>query len=584
MHSRAFLIAFALPYAAPALAQSVDVRGVDLPAELQEQLAAELPKDPAPETRFEARRQASRAAERLTGYLNSRGYFQAEVRAGVDAGPPPIPFVTVDPGGVFTLADVSIEDLDATLSPGQMAAARAGMDLALGEAITPRAVIDAEGRLVEALVKAGFAFARLEPRQVLGDRAAETVSITFRVRAGAPVILGEVRFDQGLRMRRRALEVLVPFEPGTPYSPELMDTFNSRLGATRLFSVFGARLEDMPAARAPGGATVHDVQVTLVERDRYTISAGASFASNEGVGTNAEWTRRNVTRRGDTLTVRATVAAQERSGEVTWSYPHAFGYGWDLGLTAGAGREETDAFDRENVSAAASFDIERTPRLGFTFAGANEFTRETDAVGERDLQIVSVSGAVRIDRTDVLLDPRRGWRADLRVEPGTLFGDDSANYVSTVGQASVYQPLAAEARLVAALRMRTGFVFGADQLELPTSRRFFAGGGGSARGYAFQAIGPEDETGQPLGGRGLTELSTELRWRRSNRLGFAAFLDGAAVTARDAPSLTDMRFGAGLGVRYYTAIGPLRLDLATPLDPRDGDDPVQVYISIGQAF
>ena len=564
--------------------QAVDIRGDTLASDLRERLEREVRGDQVPETRFEARRLANRAAERLGNYLNSQGFFSATVEPGVEAGPPPTAFVTVTPGPKFTLAKVEIETVGDTLPEDIQQSMRSAADLHEGTPITPDAVIEAETAIVADLRANGYAFAKAMPRQVLGDANAATISVTFKVAPGSPVLLGEVEFGDGLRMRRRALEVLVPFTAGTPYRPEHLEEFSRRLGATRLFSVFNAQLAPTPAGTTETGAAIHNVVLTLIERDRYTISAGASFSTSEGAGVDGEWTRRNFTRRGDTLTLHAVGAAQERSLGAEWRYPHAFGYGRSLELSAEAGREETDAFDRESLVAAIALDIERNPRLTYAFAATSEITRETDTQGERDLQILSVSGAARLDETDSALDPKRGWRADLRVEPGTVVGDEAANYVSAVGQASLYRPLDEDARWVAAARMRTGFVFGADTLELPTSRRFFAGGGGSARGYAFQSIGPEDETGQPLGGRGLMEAAAELRWRRSDRLGFAAFVDGASVTARDVPSFDDMRFGAGIGVRYYTVVGPIRLDIATPLSPRDGDDPVQLYISIGQAF
>lgn len=568
----------------PALAQGVDVRGEALPEGMRTELERELPETGPAETRFEARRQASRAAERLSNYLNSRGYFKAEVRPGVDAGPPPRAFVNVDTGPQFSLGAIEIDYVGQNV-PGHVdGVARAATRLVAGAPITPDEVIQAETAIIAALRDEGYAFAQVGQRQVIGDAKAATIAVTYRINPGRPVVFGAVDFGEGLRMRRRALEVLVPFKAGAPFRPDPLEEFNRRLGATRLFTVFNAQLAPTPSGTTPDGSAIHDVSLTLIERDRYTISAGASFSTSEGTGVDVEWTRRNFTRRGDVLRLHAVGAAQERSLGAEWRYPHAFGYGRTLQLSAEGGREETDAFDRESLVAAIGLDIERNPGLTYAFAATSEITRETDAQGERDLQILSVSGAARFDRTDSILDPKRGWRADLRIEPGSVIGDEAANFVSTVGQASLYQPIDGQARWIAAARMRSGLVFGADTIDLPTSRRFFAGGGGSARGYAFQSIGPEAADGTPLGGRGLLEASAELRWRRSDRLGFAAFVDGASVTSSDVPTFSDMRFGVGFGVRYYTVVGPIRLDLATPIDPRDGDDPVQLYISIGQAF
>ncbi|MEM9939472.1 MAG: BamA/TamA family outer membrane protein [Pseudomonadota bacterium] len=575
---------FVFPFSGQAQTARVDLDGSQLSDSLAEELRSALEAEPVPETRFEARRQATRAADRLANYLNSRGYFAADLTPRVDPGPPPRAWVEIDPGPRFRLGAVSIEYIGTPPDAAAEMAAQGAITELTGDLALPESVLADERAIVDQLKAAGYANAVAEPRDVIGDEEAATIDVIYKIRSGAKVRFGEVVFGAGLRTRRAYAERLIPFERGDVYAPDVLAEYNRRLGATRIYSVYAARLSDEVAALTADGDDVRDVVLTLVERDRYTVSAGASFSTDEGGGLTVEWTRRNATRRGDRLTIGVTAAVQQRGVDGEWRLPHAFGYGRTLSVTGEAGREETDAFDREGVILGAAVDIEYSPKLNFTFGAASEFIRETDTTGERDLQIFSVSGAALLDHSNDLLDPTTGWRLSARVEPGTAIGDTTSDFVSLTGQASLYQPLVASRRLVAAVRASSGVVYGAESLDLPTSRRFFAGGGGSARGFAYQSIGPEDEDGQPEGGRSLFETSAELRWRRSDTLGFAAFIDGASVSSRDAPDLSNVRYGAGFGVRYFTAIGPLRFDLATPIDREDGDDPIQIYISIGQAF
>ncbi|MDJ0921390.1 MAG: BamA/TamA family outer membrane protein [Henriciella sp.] len=580
------LCSFAAAFAQIGNAQSttVTLQGEALSADLKRDLTSALMEEPVPETLFEARRQARSAAARLEDYLNSRGYFAAALTPRVDPGTPPLPIVEVDPGPRFSLGEISLTFQGTPPNQAAQTDARAAVRGQAGDFALPDDVIADERRLVASLKSSGYAYAEAEARDVLGDEIDATIDVVYRIHAGPRIRLGNVQFGSGLRTRRAYAQRIIPFELGDIYTPEALAELNRRLGATQLYSVYAARLSDDVADVTPEGDEVRDVILTLVERDRYTISAGASFSTDEGGGLTVEWTRRNASRRGDRLTVGATTAVQERGIDVEWRLPHAFGYGRTLSFNGAAGREETDAFDRDGVILGTALDIEYSPRVNFTFGGASEFTRETDTSGERDLQIFSVSGATLLDYSSDLLDPTSGWRLSGRVEPGTAIGDNASNFVSLTSQASFYQSLFSSERWVVAGRVESGIVSGAEALDLPTSRRFFAGGGGSARGFAYQSIGPKDEDGQPVGGRGLFETSAELRWRRSETLGFAAFVDGASVSSRDVPDLSSLRYGAGLGVRYFTAIGPLRFDLATPLDREDGEDPVQIYISIGQAF
>lgn len=570
-------------YGAYAQQTRVLVQGDDLSPDLSRDLTEELDTETVAETQFEARRQARRAASKLEQYLNSRGYFAASVSPSVEPGPPITGIVTVDPGKRFRIGVIDIAYEGGDITSEEAAYFRSILTLSSGDLAEPRRVINQEQMLLSAMKEQGYAFAEAAERIVIGDEDLATIDITYRIQPGARVRFGEVTFT-GTRLRRSYAERLIPFQTREAYTPDLLEEFNRRLGETRLYSVFTARLDKEPANTADDGSAIHDVTVSLVERDRFTIASGASFSTNEGPGLTVEWTRRNVTRRGDRIRLTSVLAEQQRSLSGEWSFPNALGYGRSLRFNGFGGFDETDAFDRTSVIFGSTLDIKRSPNITYAYGVASEFSRETDTLGERDLWILSASGALQLDYSNNLLDPSDGWRAELRAEPGTAVGDDESNFISVLSAASFYQNLDEDDRWVGAIRGRLGSVYGAEALELPTSRRFFAGGGGSTRGFAFQSIGPKDDDGRPTGGRGLLETSAELRWRQSETLGFAAFIDGASVTSRDVPTFDNMRFGAGFGVRYFTAIGPLRFDLATPLSRDAGDDPLQIYISIGQAF
>lgn len=583
-------ILIALAFAGPALSD-VTIRSDTLAEDLRAQLEAARPDDPDPETRFEARRQARRVAERLTSLLNSKGYFAARVEPSVEPGPPVRAVVTVDPGPLFRIGQQVVTYLGPAPDDATSRLSQAALGLFPGDAALPDDILAAEQRALAVLREAGYGTARAALRDVLGDAGTARVDVTYAFEAGPRIYLGEVVYDQPIRMRERLQERLVPFDAGDPYTPEVLEEFTERLGATRLYSLFSVRLADDPSGPAGDGQT-RDVIVTVTERPRYSIAAGASYATSEGIGVSAELTRRNSTNRGDELRLRTVLAEQERSLGADWLLPHAFGYGRSLTANAFGGREETDAFDRTTLLTGLGLDIDRGNDLRLLFGTEAEYTNETRVIesrdiavfGNRDFWVLSTSGEARLDKSNSLLDPTEGWRIGLGVEPGVIVGDTNDVFTSVMATASGYQGFGQEDRFVLAGRLRAGAVYGVPTLDLPTSRRFFAGGGGSARGFGFQDIGPRAADNTPLGGRGLLELAGEARWRQSETLGFAAFIDAASVIDDPRPSFNDLRVGIGAGVRYYTAIGPIRLDIATPLNPQPGDNPVQVYISIGQAF
>jgi len=199
----------------------------------------------------------------------------------------------------------------------------------------------------------------------------------------------------------------------------------------------------------------------------------------------------------------------------------------------------------------------------------------------RTYEVAALVGQVTYDRSDSLLDPSRGFRLTLRPSPEISLGDGTRPYFKALAEGSAYWPIAQA--FVLAGRLRLGGLFGAQPQDIAPSRRFYAGGGGSVRGYGYQSLGPRDPGGDPIGGSSLTEFSVEGRYRFGD-LGVVAFVDGGQVYESSTPRFSDLRYGAGLGARYYTNFGPIRLDVATPLSRRPGDNVVAVYISIGQAY
>jgi translocation and assembly module TamA len=185
------------------------------------------------------------------------------------------------------------------------------------------------------------------------------------------------------------------------------------------------------------------------------------------------------------------------------------------------------------------------------------------------------------------MNPTRGSRLWLGVAPYLTTGDDNNAFFAGETNISAYKSLHQEDRIVVAGRVRAGSILGESRAEIPASKRFYAGGGGSIRGYQFKKVGPLDDQNDPIGGRSVIELSAEARFRITERIGLVPFLDGGTVfTNPDFTTEGDdtIRWAAGLGGRYFTVIGPIRLDVAFPINKRDVDDDFQFYVSIGQAF
>ena len=204
---------------------------------------------------------------------------------------------------------------------------------------------------------------------------------------------------------------------------------------------------------------------------------------------------------------------------------------------------------------------------------------------EESFGLLSVPIRFKRDTSEHLLDPTRGGRLSLQVAPyyDTFSGD--LGFVKGYASLSRYVTILKKPSLLLAGRAVLGVMGGAKRDAIPADIRFYAGGGGSIRGYPFQSVGPL-RADDPIGGRSLIELSAELRLKVTRTIGVIAFVDGGTAFEAVFPDFEeDLLWGAGVGLRYHTPIGPIRLDVGFPLNRRkDIDDPVQIYVSIGQAF
>ena len=444
-------------------------------------------------------------------------------------------------------------------------------------------VIAFEGRTLQILKSHGYAFAKAGERKIIGDRNDATIAVEYRIESGPRILFGGVTFNGAKRTKISYLNRLIPFTKGDVFKPDELALLNSRLNETRLFDRSSATLMPLSEAQREAEDDVTlDVAVNLEERPINTVALGGSISTAEGLGATTEWTRRNLARRGDVLEARLTLATLEQQLEIEWRRPNEFGYGRGLVLNAALSDEMTDAFDRQAILFGAGYEVVEGPDFSWTYGGTIEFVSEESKQIERSIQLATVYASARIDRSNDLLNPTRGWRAEVRVSPHQSFGDSDVSFLRTTGQVRGYYPL--RDNLTLAARLRSGAAIGAAVEDLPSDDRFYAGGGGSVRGYSFQAIGPRTKEGEPLGGRALLDGALELRWQRSVKLGFVGFVDAGSVSPSERPSIDDIRYGAGLGVRYATPAGPIRFDIAVPIDKSRFDDPLQFYISIGQAF
>jgi translocation and assembly module TamA len=570
---------------------TAEIRG-EMPDELRAQLVQAVGEsDGPPSNRFEARRRARSAAEDATALLRSEGYYQATVQDDVEGEETPVAVVVVVPGQRFVLATPTVTWTDEVPSPEIDQAARVDLGLQTGDPGRAIDVIAGEGRLVAALSRRGHADARATPRRVVVDHASLTVEPEYRIDAGPLVTLNGVRLETRGRTNPEWVDYLRPWEEGDVYDPEQVAELERRLLETGVYDGVGVALA--PAEQVTAGGD-RPVIVTLTDRPRRILEVGATISTGEGAGVDAIWTHHNRFGRADTLRYQARIANIDSRIGADLSLPHWRRPGRTLTLSGAAVNEDTDAYVRTALTASADL-RQRIGRTSYFTYGIgldagqykeNRFDPLTNLPidFDRDLVILTGRGSAYTDASNDPLDPTRGWRLFVSAQPTAVAGEDTVVFVRAEAQVSAYLPIQDDARTVLAGRVRIGSILGGDELTVPSDRLFYSGGGGSVRGYSYQGVGPRLPDNTPRGGISLFETSLEARHKLRGALGLAVFVDAGAVGFEEYPDFGDVRFGAGIGVRYDLPFGPIRADIAFPLDKRDGDADFQIYVSIGQAF
>ncbi len=567
------------------------IRG-EMDAELRAQLVRAVGEvDDAPSNRFEARRRAQGALEAAEALLRSEGYYQPVLEDVVEGEETPVAIVNVTPGRRFELAEVQV--LWAAPSPDAVTetAVRGEIGLTPGQPGRAGDIISAEGRIVAGLTRRGYADAAAQPRRVVVDHAAFTVQPGFRITSGPLVRLDGVRLETRGVTNPDWVAGLAPWSEGEVYDPEDVAELERRLLETGVYDGVGVALAPTDQTNADGN---RPIIVTLTDRPRRILEAGATFSTAEGSGVDLIWTWHNRFGRADTLVWQARAADVDSRLGVSLSLPHWRRPGETLRLSAAVLNEDTDAYRRTALALAADLQ-QRIGKTSYVSYGVgldagqydeNRFDPVTQLPinFDRDLVILTARGSAYLDRSNDPLDPTTGWRLTVSAQPTAVAGEDTVLFLRTEAQATAYLPLQDGAKTVLAGRVRIGSILGGEELTVPSDRLFYSGGGGSVRGFEYQGVGPRLPDNTPRGGLSLFETSIEIRrdvWRDFQAV---AFVDAGAIGFQETPNFNNLRYGAGFGVRYKLPFGPIRADIAFPLERRDGDADFQIYVSIGQAF
>ncbi len=530
-------------------------------------------------------RRAREDSALLQTVLRAAGYYDARVATSVDASiGTPVVILAAEPGPRYRLSSVTLGDL---ASSGVGAPALHDVfGVKAGDPASADAIVEGQAALTARLGEAGFPFAKLGAPALLVDHATQTATLQLPVETGGTRSFGRITLAPTPLFSAGHVADIARFRPGQLYDSSQLDDLRRALLQTGIVSSATVNPVEGEAL-----GTV-DVAVAVQPAPLRTIAGAFGYGTGEGVRAEISWAHRNLFPPEGGLTLRGVAGTQEQSGGVIFRRNNFAGRDRVLTAQLSASNARRAAFQATTFSLSGS--LERQTTIFFQKAWTWSVGAELAASDERDV-IVSTGAARRrtffilalptglnYDGSDDLLNPSRGFRLGVRFSPEVSLQGSTFVYALTQFDASAYRSLGN--RVVLAARARVGVIAGAPRDSVAPSRRFYAGGGASVRGYGFQAIGPRDPNNAPIGGRSLAEFSIEARLKLFGPFGLVPFLDGGNIYTSPLPRFSGLQYGGGLGVRYYSNFGPIRIDVGTPINPQPGDARVAVYVSLGQAF
>lgn len=539
---------------------------------------------------------------RLLGALYNLGYYGGVISITVNGreasglapdttlNDPILVGVRVDPGNPFSFGALSVANrAPANVAPDDEVESPEEAGFVTGQPARATIVSTAEQRLVNAWRQLGYPFAEVARRDVVADHATTTLEVDMAVAPGPHAHIGPISVTGAQDMNPDFIVRQTGLVPGQEYDPDDIAKARERLARLQVFR--SLRLEAASAVTADG---LLPYDIIVQEQALRRFGVGATYSTLDGLGVEGFWLHRNLFGEAERLRLDAKIAGIGFPID-TAEFDYAFGGTFtkpgiltpdtDFIASISAARTvlplytETSAGARVGLSHLLSDNI--SGEAGFQIK--HSYFENDLTFGNRNFTTAGLYGIGTFDSRDSTLDPTEGFFVSGTIDPVYEFTYENIIARATL-EARTYFAFGPERNFVLAARVKAGALAGPSLAEIPPDMLFYAGGGGSVRGYGYRSIGVDDGMGGITGGRYLLEGSVELRARFANDLGAVAFVDGGYVAADTFPDIGSLRLGAGVGIRYYTALGPLRLDLAIPLNKRASDPGYALYVGIGQAF
>lgn len=446
--------------------------------------------------------------------------------------------------------------------------------------ITSLQIVNAELDILNHLANFGYPLASVDNRDIAVDMKEKRILITENIHQGPRCLFGPLQIIGNAEVREEYVLRRIPFSQGQLYSANLMEQAQKTFIDTNLFS--SAIVTHAEQLNESGELPM---KLHLTEAKHRNFSIGVSYATIDGFGGTFSWVHRNLRGMGETLNIELDVSKVASVGNITYTKPDFLKMGQNYSALGEVVRENVVPYLAFTYRIGNRIDRTFSPHLYGSFGLKGEYISVVNSISNGHFSLIGVPLYVRYSTANSLLNATKGHSYTYKVTPYFGVNDDSTFFLKQKLTANFYFPLDQNEIFVFAFRTQLGSITGSSLEDIPFNKRFLGGSDDDLRGYRYKTVSPNDATGNPTGGRSAIYATFEPRIRLTEEIGVVPFTDWGTVSTKTYPDPNNKWFkSVGIGLRYFTFFGPLRADIAFPLNKRSRDPRFRIYISIGQTF
>jgi translocation and assembly module TamA len=513
--------------------------------------------------------------------LHSHGYYEAAVTVRVQEEEDEVQiFVMILPGPVYTIKEFKTEVFSEGVPFVCQSLEPQNLGINLGEPAVTAKILDGEQKALALLGECGYPLSSIENEEMIADYADKTFSVSLKIEAGPLSKFGATALYGAPHVKKKFFDNKISWKEGEVYDRRLIEKTQKKLLDTGLFS-------SIVIAHDP---SLNDQQelpmrIDATETKRRSINLGASYQTFFGLGATFGWENRNVSGMGRKLSLQGDVTAHTHTGTGTFFVPDFWKIDQDYSFQAQALQESIYAYHQRSYSVTNRIERRIDTKYRVSIGAKVERILVSNSVRNGTFTLLEIPLYFRWSSANNLLNATRGATLEFKTIPSVNFRHGNRYYLFSSVVYTCYFPIVGEELLVLAQQIMVDSILSQNLNAVPVPKRVLGGSDQDLRGYRYHTVSPLRGR-KPIGGRSGIFYTFETRLRVSKTIGLVPFFDLGCVYLTPLPKMHEKWFkSAGLGIRYFTFLGPLRLDLAFPLDRRKHIDPLyRVLFSIGQTF